>query len=299
MNHLILCRTLVATVLLAAATSLPEGQNQGSQPDKPAAKPEGYWALIGGESPDFERGDPNPLILAGKPTTGTVVIWLNGDPVGFYTDGIAIRPLHHGLRTGKNELTISGKHDGPVYVVIARGRPADAKSGTVAGKRKFSAPGAADRDAPLVFEVAQTAKMPERERLGASPKERAIQEKEIRALLGELQKLIADHKGQEAVQLLNAGLLLRAEAEGNKGIYQEEIARYAKEVSDPATKIVDADRPVQLLFGERAVLVYGQPSGKSGKEHALFTIQSGEGKHALGPLQLARVGGRWVIWNAN
>jgi len=300
MNRLIWSRPLAAALLLTAVTASVGGENEGSRRDKAGVKAGvSCWAVIGTESPEFERGEKNPMILAGKPTDWTVVLWLNGDPMGFYTGGIWITPLAAGLRAGKNELTFSGKHDRPLYVVIATGRPDDSKSTVVSAKRKFSAPGAATRDTPLVFRAARAAKLPDRERLGKSPRERAIQEKEVRALVARLRKLIAGHKGRAAVRLLTEGLLLRAEAEGEKGPSREKLDEYTRKVSDPAAKVLKGDRPVRLLFGERAVLVYGRPPDRAGKDRSLFTVRCGRQNLSVGPLQLARVGGRWVIWDAN
>ncbi len=297
MNRLLMCRSFVAAALVAAVATPVAGQDRKPGAARPAGPDAGCWALVGNESPEFERGHENPLILAGKPTGWTVVLWLNGDPLGFYGDGAVVWPLYGGLRTGTNELTISGRHDRPVYVVIAGGRPGG-KAAVVAGKRKFDAPGAAARAAPLLFPVARAAKLPEREHLGDRPRERARQEKEARALVAELRRLVAGHKGREAVRLLNEGLLLRARAEGDSGPDRERLEKYARKITDPAARVVNGDRSVGLLFGRRAVLVYGRPPDGAGKDRSLFTIQSGRHKLTVGPLQLARVGGRWVVWSA-
>ena len=59
MSHVIFRRSFAAAVLLAAVTAPAGANNKESESDKPATKVERYWAIIGNDSPEFERGDEN------------------------------------------------------------------------------------------------------------------------------------------------------------------------------------------------------------------------------------------------
>src|SRR5262245_33349995 len=151
MSHQIRTGGIAAGVLLMlSAGAWP----QDGPRTKPAVGDEAgaYFAIIGTEAPAFERGDENPGIVASKAPGGTVVLWLNGDPIGLYTGGAVIQGLHPGVRAGRNELTVSGKRRMPIYAVIVRGRLKDNKSLGAAGKVKFDAPAGDAREKPLVFQ---------------------------------------------------------------------------------------------------------------------------------------------------
>lgn len=261
-----------------------------------------YQAYIGTSAKGFERddlpGDSYEIKGQGGEATHTLVLWVNGDPAGFFHTsdwkGVGLNPW---LRPGKNELTFSGKNEKPVYVKVAKGR-LDGFEG-LAGKRRFSGPGGEGRAEPLVFQVERTPKLPEREELSERPEDRARYEKEVRALIVEVKELVRGGKGQEAARLLTVGPLLWAEAA--EGFTPEEARKEfhdptAKALSDPKVKAVDEGRPLRLLFGKRLVLAYVEPPAKEEYSRHLFVVERDRKQTLVGPFQLARVSGKWVFW---
>jgi hypothetical protein len=259
-----------------------------------------YTALIGTRSPDFETGVKNPLILEGKPAGGTLTLWLNGDPVGFYTNGLVLLPLGPFLHAGMNELTFSGFHIEPVYVTVSRGQVANDAFVVPIAKQKFPARGTENADRPLLFEVGPPPETPDREWLAQSPLEQEFMRNEARTVVDQLQLLIRQHKGDEAIRLLNEGLLLRAIADGDRDTYRPALERAARAIFDPETRVIEADRQVRAIYGRRTILLYGENPANPGVDgYHLFSIQRGTRTLPIGPLQLARVYGHWLIWYAN
>jgi HEAT repeat protein len=129
--------------------------------DPGAAKKEGveeprphYYAWLGADGDDFDRDD-NASAGGGK-IGGRVVLWVNGERAGDYSGGGQVDPLGKWLRPGKNELTLSGRHDKPVYVKVTRHTGGGFEG--VIGKRKFPGPGGDDKADPLTFEVERAPK---------------------------------------------------------------------------------------------------------------------------------------------
>jgi HEAT repeat protein len=113
-----------------------------------------YSAWVGADGEDFDNDD-NAAAGGGK-IGGNVVLWVNGQRAGDYSGGGTILDLEKWLRPGKNELTLSGRHDKPVYVKVTKTTGGGLEG--VPGKRKFPGPGGDDKAEPLTFEVERTPK---------------------------------------------------------------------------------------------------------------------------------------------
>jgi hypothetical protein len=96
-----------------------------------------YHAWIDADGSDFDK-DANAS-ASGKKIGGRVIIWVNGERAGDYAGGGQVLPLKKWLRPGKNELTLSGRHEKPVYIKISRHTGGGFEG--VVGKRKFPGPG--------------------------------------------------------------------------------------------------------------------------------------------------------------
>ena len=108
-----------------------------------------YQAVIGADGKDFDRDD-NASAGGGK-IGGRVVLWVNGKQAGDYTGGGQVLPLGKWLRPGENALTLTGRHDKPVYVKVIKDTGGGFEG--VVGKRKFPGPGGEEKAEPLTFEV--------------------------------------------------------------------------------------------------------------------------------------------------
>jgi hypothetical protein len=108
-----------------------------------------YHAWIDASGDDFEKND-NASAFGGK-IGGRIVVWVNGRRVGDYSGGGQVLNLDKRLRPGKNDLTLSGRDEKPVYVKITR-HTGGGFEGVVA-KRKFPGPGGEEKARPLTFDV--------------------------------------------------------------------------------------------------------------------------------------------------
>ena len=253
-----------------------------------------YAAIIGTVSEKVDSVQ-DPLITIGKGNFGgPLVLWVNDDPVALYAGELHVINLNRWLLNGANQLTFSGNHALPVYVSLVKRREGEASKNI--GKRKFPVPGGDLKDSALVFRVDKAPPLPPRELLGTSAQDRQRYQKEIEAILADLTDLLRRHKGREAADALLAGKHLWGDALGIKrSSRQQKIVAF---LSDAQTKIKDADRAVKMVFGDRAVLVYGTPTTKSGKGFHLLSAERGKETMDLWPVQFARVKGKWIVWNS-
>jgi hypothetical protein len=103
-------------------------------------------------------------------------------------------------------------------------------------------------------------------------------------------------KGPEVVRRLFGGPLLFAESAYGM-TPQELLGPVQQDGFGAGLKAANEDRPLRLLFGKRAVLVYVEPSAQDPQNRHLFAAEAGQDRLGLGPCQLVRVGGKWVVWH--
>src|SRR5688572_12287787 len=146
----------IALLLVSPGLTLGQVSKKTGEGQPPTAY---YQAVLGTGGKSFDQED-NPGVEADGTAGGTLEIWLNGDPIGFFTGGLLLFPTHHSLRPGKNELILSGKHTKPVYALVIKGRTKDDKFLGMAGKKKIDPDGKEAQ--PVLFTVEQAPKLPER-----------------------------------------------------------------------------------------------------------------------------------------
>lgn len=129
--------------------------------DPSAAKQEGvedpppyYYAWLDADGKDFDKDDN--ASASGGEIGGRVVLWVNGQRASDYSGGGQFLGLEKWLRPGKNELTLSGRHEKPVYVKVTK-HTGGGFEGVVA-KKKFPGPGGEGKAEPLTFEVERPSK---------------------------------------------------------------------------------------------------------------------------------------------
>jgi hypothetical protein len=83
-------------------------------------------------------------------------VWVNGQLASDYDGGGEVLPLDKWLRPGKNELTLLGGHEKPVYIQVSKHTGGGFEG--VVGKRKFPGPGGEDKTEALTFEVGRAPK---------------------------------------------------------------------------------------------------------------------------------------------
>ncbi len=234
--------------------------------------------------------------IMGGPPDGPVVLWINGDPMGFFTGGGRMMSINEWLQPGKNELTVSGAHHAPVFALVDQSVGTD--SGNVIDAGAFPEPGGKEQAAAMTFSADQAPRIPERDALANIPHE--VLQKEVEQQLKEFVELVKAHKGANAAELLYAGERLwskPAAGENDKEI-GEEIDDAAKGLAHPQTTIELTDRPIQLLVGQHALLAYVEMP-QQGKEPArLFKLKNGKNEMGSPFLLFARVHGRLIIWEA-
>src|SRR5207237_705831 len=121
----------------------------------------------------------------------------------FFNGGGQMVSIDPWLQRGKNEVSLSGTHDNPVYVVVANHYAMHFLG--MAGKKEFAGPGSNEQTEPLVWAADKVPDVPKRDELSTRPEDRERYEAEIRALLVRLKDLIRAHDGDKAARLLSRG----------------------------------------------------------------------------------------------
>jgi hypothetical protein len=286
--------TLLGLFLLSAMSCKSLGEEV--KRDKDDAPEMRFVAFIGTSQKFFEDRGANAG--DGGPAGGTLVLWINGEPVHVYQGNALMLGLNEWLAAGRNELTFSGAHTLPVYVKIGKLRSDPPAYVDLAGQRIFNRPVAEGRADPLVFQVGRAPVIPAPDALSEEPADREQYQRDTREVISQLQDRIQQHAGKEAAELLYEGPLLWVRTvygtNGEKHL-REQLESTSKFIADPNTKLVGKKPALQMAFGKRLVLVYAGTS-TVGESYVLSLERAGK-RLTIGPLQLARLNRKWVIWD--
>jgi HEAT repeat protein len=280
------------TTRQAAAYALYQIDPQAARKAGVHEPPMSAHVFVNSSRSNFEEGLSTD---SGPPIGGKVLLWINGDPVAFFEGGGQMFNVDRWLRRGKNEISVSGKHDNPVYVAVAN-HYAMLKF-DLAGKRAFAGPGSDDLAEPLVWDADKVPEIPQREELSTRPEDRKRYEREIRALLASLREAIKAHDGDKAAKLLFRGQRTWGPAYGERGAeLDKQVASLAKQLSDPKVQLLGAPSG-RLIFGKRLVMGYVERTDKTRPVQNLITIKADGRRSGVDTFFFARIRGEWIIWN--
>lgn len=252
-----------------------------------------YMAWIQEDAQTF-REKRLAMSSAGEPV-GCMVMWVNGDPVDFFTGGGSAQSLNIWLVPGKNELTFSQPHKPPVYVLINTMATYD-QSEALAGQA-FPGPGGTNPAPPLVFNVDTLRPLPQRDSLENVPGEQLT--KEVQQQLEAIAAAINAHDGKKAADLLLAGEHLWTSPQ-DKADEAQRVTQIAKLASNPSLKARVTDQPIQLLVGKRAAMAFVQmPQNPKEDGPALMTVNNGKRDSKLPWLIFARSHGKLIVWKSS
>ena len=235
------------------------------------------------------------LAIESGPADGPLVVWVNGDPTDFYAGGGSIASVNEWLQPGKNELTFSGTHRAPVYVLLTPSIGRDL--GPVTAHQAFANPGGDQPAPPLEFDVEHAPKLPQRELLSQIPRDQL--QKDVEQQMAQLVELIRGHHGKQAAELLYAGerLWSRPAADHRTKDFQKEIDEAAQSLSHPQTTVSGPPQAIKLLIGKRAAMAFvEEPNLKDQKSPPLFALKNGDNESQVPFLIFARVDGKLIVW---
>src|SRR5438034_8366454 len=107
----------VQVLSAALLVGVAYGSADPEKPNKDKKQAMVYQVVVGATAKEFERDDVASATSGGDPV-GTTVLWLNGDPIEFYRRGLLVFGANQWLRQGENQLTLTGKHEKPVYIKV-------------------------------------------------------------------------------------------------------------------------------------------------------------------------------------
>jgi len=248
-----------------------------------------YMACIN-EDPRYYRSRELGMISSGEPMN-CVVVWINGDPVDFYTGGGTIMmSLNRHLKPGKNELTFSQPHKMPVFVGVFRAIAGDVEP---VGIEAFRGPASAQLAPPLQFDVDRLSPMTTRESLQGLSHD-TIQ-REVHQQLSDLITLINAHDGKKAADLLFAGERALSSADDRTDI-DGRADEIVKALSNPGIAATLSEQPIQLLFRKTVVRAYVQLPVSQKEPAPIVQIKQGGKTGGFASILFIAVHGKLVIW---
>ena len=248
-----------------------------------------YMACIN-QDPRYYRSRELGMISFGEPMN-CVVVWINGDPVDFYTGGGTIMTsLNRYLKPGKNELTFSQPHKMPVFVGVFRAIAGDVEP---IGIEAFRGPASAQLAPPLQFDVDRLSPMTARESLQGLSHD-TIQ-REVHQQLGELITLMNAHDGKKAADLLFAGERALSSGDDRTDI-DGRADEIVKALSNPGIAAILSEHPIQLLFGKTVVRAYIQLPVSQKEPAPIIRIKQGGKTGGFASILFIAVHGKLVIW---
>ena len=278
--------------------------------EEPGKQPPSFWEYVVHVRPF----DDNYTLVSGGlgGRGGTVLLTVNGNPVEYLpTIGPDIR-IGHYLRRGKNTVALVGELQSPLILGVGRKRL------TVAGEPQHMQ----EQELQVLCKKAIAHDAPASERAVTfdadidydlpiySPGSVLEPSDDLkREVLREMTSILQIFDTGKGIEKLYEGTAMWSKAIMGKSFVQEFQDWVARDLSAAEEDLlrhfvgratVPKKDDLQVIFGPNIALVYYMPAGRAERLFPGAVVRvmvDGHAQRNLGPFILAKIEGRWVVWD--
>ncbi len=261
-----------------------------------STKPVPFYTLLLSTEEDPENGQA--LAAEAADLDGEVVVFVNENPVSLFSSSGQMLPLGQWIRNGKNTISMKGKHGGDLFfkVLESEGPPHIAKELEVLGKFKKPAT-ETEKELKIDLELGVDYEIPLFQEGNEISKSPGDVKKEALLLVEKLNEHWMKKEIEAAISVSTEGQAIYEKL--RFGRTDEELlaqkGRWMKFWEDENRAVLGIDlQRINLVIGKQVVMVYNMDEEQN--QAISFRFKDGDRKFSLGPIFLANLSGRWVIW---